>query len=159
MANDVDPRVREMVSRLIAEMIAPCTESAIHEILKPCTRVSITITISRGLEGFKIETSQRVGGLTSGLVSDEPVADEVWERILQLKPFSEKPDRNKDRELREVLLQVRERGYVEYRYAFKLHKLINEILHNNEIPYRFVKITAPAETYDQRGAYVIKKIV
>lgn len=157
MANDVDPQVRKKIDRLIKKLVRQCKEEEVFGFLKPCTRASITITLSRGLSGLHIETLQRVGGLTSGLISDEPVTDEVWEQIFALKPFSEKPDRTKDKELRETLLKIREHGYVEYRYGSHLHKTINEILSNNEIPYRFVKMYVP-ESNDGRGAYVIKKI-
>ncbi len=155
MANDIDPQLRKKIDRFTAKLASKCTPKTVFDFLEPCRKVSITITLSRGLEGFIVETSHRVGGLSSGFVSDNPITTEVWEQILALKPFSEKPDRTKDRELRLVLLTIREEGWVDYYRAYHFHKQINEILANNEMPYRFVKMYI-SEAH--REGYVVKKI-
>lgn len=155
MANDVDPQIRKKVEKLLKKMLRSCKEEVVFDFLKPCTRVSITITMSRGLSGLHIETAHRIGGLSSGLISDDPITDDVWEQIFALKPFSEKPDRTKDLELRKTLLHIREFGYLRYHSGYHFHKPINEILSNNEIPYRYVKMYIQGEACE---GYVIKKI-
>lgn len=155
MANDINPQVRKRVEKLIKKMVRQCKEEVVFDILQPCTRASITITLSRGLSSLHIETTHRIGGLSSGLISDEPVTNEVWEQIFALKPFSEKPDRSKDLEFRRALLQIREFGYIRYYDGYHFHKPINEILVNNDIPYRYVKMYIDGQACE---GYAIRKI-
>lgn len=150
----------QKILEFVETIYSQITEEQALELLDPCTKLKIEITLTRGHGAAVKDCVYNTSQVKSPLeISEEnPPDDEMWEKILCLPPFTEHSTRKKERRFREVLLEMRANGEVpEGKRALYCQSDVNYILQEAGIPCRIVLWTY--RTPEGRRRYCVYKMI
>lgn len=125
------------VETLVKSLISSLNPDELLETLDPCSRLKITIKIDRGQVGVTTESEYKITKMKhSDLVKSEVMSERLWGKIFSLKAFSTNPERTGDKKLRQVILQIKRKGYVPHKDGVKYQSTINDIFKGSSIEVR-----------------------
>jgi hypothetical protein len=139
------------VEEVIQLLLDGLNSEQLLKILDPCTKLKITLTIERGQVEVTADSDYKITQIKHpDLVKSETVTEALWKKIFSLRAFTNNPERAGDRRLREVLLHIKNHGYISHEDGVDHQSAINEILKGNAVECRMVGFRSEEGKYQDR---------
>lgn len=127
------------VEALVQSLLDTLDSDQILKILDPCTKLKITLTIERGQVGVTADSDHKITQLKHfDLVKSKTMTEALWKKVFSLRAFTNNPERAGDKQLRKVLLRIKEHGHVSHEDGVGHQSAINDILKGNSVECRMV---------------------
>ena len=147
-------RIEELIQKALDQF---GSELEVLELLPPCTKLEVKLTLVRGSTSVVAETQYHLRHQRGAhLQDDRPLTKEDWEAIIDLPEFARLPETAMDNRMLAMLREFKRRGKIEQlNVSFPVIPRLNEVLKRNKTPYRVISFKPKGKGYHFKVTRII----